>query len=247
MIGLQLYSVRDALQADYVGTIEQIAAMGYTSIETAGDYGAEGALPADGKRLYDAHGLRVSSAHGVLVDGRTPAQVLDTIGALGTDIFVCAWAPPDNFSSLDALRHFADELNTFAAGLVSGGGRLAYHNHDHELHPLPDGPLPLIALLDYLDPAVLFEVDTYWVQVGGANVVEVVTKIGTRAPLLHIKDGPGTVGGGKTAVGDGVMDFPPILAARPAEHLIIELDDCDSDMLTAVKRSYDKLAALVTA
>jgi len=242
MIGLQLYTVREALKVDYEGTIRKVAAIGYEGVETAGEYNGS---PAVAKALFDELGLRVSSAHGGL--DKTPEQILEIIGALGTDTYVVAYAGADNFASVESLQSFCNQLNTLDSALRAQGAKLAYHNHDHELNPLPDGTLPFVRMIDFLNPSVLFEVDTYWVQVGGANVLSVLKSFGERAPILHIKDGPGIKGQAPTAVGDGVMDFPPILAAHDAEWLIVELDFCDTDMMEAVEKSYNTLKTLVSA
>jgi len=89
-------------------------------------------------------------------------------------------------------------------------------------------------------PDVFAELDTYWVQTGGADAAAVIAKYGSRAPLLHIKDGPCDRTKAMTAVGDGVMDWARIMQAVPAstEWLIVEIDRCEGDMMTAVEKSY---------
>ncbi|MEE3182445.1 MAG: sugar phosphate isomerase/epimerase, partial [Pseudomonadota bacterium] len=72
-----------------------------------------------------------------------------------------------------------------------------------------------------------------------------VRRIRKRAPLLHIKDGPLTKGEAHVAVGDGRMDIPAIIDAADEdilEWIVVELDDCDTDMMTAVEQSYAYLA-----
>ena len=94
-------------------------------------------------------------------------------------------------------------------------------------------------MLELVDPGVVFEVDTYWVQTGGQSAAELVKRLGDRAPLLHIKDGPATEKEPMVAVGQGVLDFPTIIpAATGAQWLIVELDRCATDMLDAVDESY---------
>jgi sugar phosphate isomerase/epimerase len=98
-------------------------------------------------------------------------------------------------------------------------------------------------MLEYLSPDVFFEIDTYWVQTAGPDPAEVVKKLGQKAPFLHIKDGPCVKGEPMVAVGDGVMDFPSIIEAGEGttEWLVVELDACATDMMEAVKKSYDYL------
>jgi sugar phosphate isomerase/epimerase len=94
-----------------------------------------------------------------------------------------------------------------------------------------------------LDPAVFFQVDTYWVNTGGGDSVEVLEKLEDRAPLVHIKDGPCDPQADMQAIGEGKMDFPPIVEASKgtAEWLIVELDRCATDMIEAVEKSYSYL------
>ncbi len=71
-----------------------------------------------------------------------------------------------------------------------------------------------------------------------------VKELGPRAPLLHIKDGPAVKNEPMVAVGDGMMDFPSLIqaAGENTEWLIVELDQCATDMLEAVGKSYRYLA-----
>jgi sugar phosphate isomerase/epimerase len=95
-------------------------------------------------------------------------------------------------------------------------------------------------MLEHLDPDVFFEVDVYWVQTAGQDPVQVVHHLDSRAPLLHVKDGPCQMDADMTALGEGVVDIPGVAAAgaRSTEWLVVELDRCATDMLEAVRKSY---------
>ena len=116
------------------------------------------------------------------------------------------------------------------------------HNHWWEFLQV-EGRYVYQIMLEHLDPAIFFQVDTYWVQTAGPDPAQVVKELGPRAPLLHLKDGPAVKGKPHTAVGDGVLDFPSIVRAAEgvAEWLIVELDSCATDMLEAVEKSYQYL------
>ena len=99
-------------------------------------------------------------------------------------------------------------------------------------------------MLENLDPAIVLEIDTYWVQVAGNSISELLNRLGKRAPLLHIKDGPAdNHENPMVAVGEGVIDFKSIIKehAENADYLIVELDRCATDMLTAVENSFTYL------
>jgi sugar phosphate isomerase/epimerase len=98
-------------------------------------------------------------------------------------------------------------------------------------------------MMKHLSPDVLFELDCYWIKTGGPDPAAVVREVGARAPLLHIKDGPCKKGEPMTAVGDGIIDWAPVVqaSAGTAEWLIVELDSCKTDMMEAVRKSYNYL------
>lgn len=234
-IALQLYSVRDALKDDYAGTLRRVAGMGYKAVELAGEYGGS---PPKAAALLRDHGLQIAALHGPLSLGSSVDQSVELAGIFGVNTVVCAWLDPSNFTSRDSIAKVAEWLNQAAAGLGSQGLRLAYHNHHFELLALPDGAIPLRLLAELTDPAVLFEIDTYWVQVGGGDPVQVVRELGSRAPLLHIKDGSTRLEDAMLAVGDGKLDFPSILNGISPEWLIVEMDRCDTDVFAALEKSH---------
>jgi sugar phosphate isomerase/epimerase len=241
-IALQLYTVRDELKRDFEGTIRKVAAMGYQAVETAKDYGGS---PENAAKLFSDLGLTVTSAHIDLPVGDKRNEVIETLEMLGTKTAVCPWRPPDKFESLDGIKSVCDELNEAVASAPSL--RIGYHNHHFECLKLKDGSLPLLKMLDYLDPSVVFEVDTYWVQTGGANVVDVMNALGKRAALLHMKDGSTKREDAMTALGEGVMDIKAILDASQTDLYVVELDRCATDMMEAVEKSAHYLKGLVNA
>lgn len=232
-IAVQLYSLREA--ADFEESVRRVAAMGYAGVETAGKYGVS---PKSARALFDALGLQVAGAHSPLPIGDNKNAVLDTMHDLGTAVIVCPWADPQHFRSLEGIQRFADQLNEADAVARDHGLRLIYHNHDFEFIPLPDGSLPHHHLQRLTAPTVGFEVDTYWVKVGGSDPVEVVRDLGARAPLLHIKDGHIDPRAPMLPIGDGAMDFPSIVAAASADWLIVEFDQCATDIFQAVEKSF---------
>ena len=239
-IGLILYTVRADLERDFAGTLQSVAGMGYLGVETAG---FPGSTPQAARRLFDDLGLTVLAAHSPLPVGERQNEVLDTLAALGCQRLVCPSQPPELFQTRDGLRQVADTLNEANAVCRAHGLSLGYHNHWFEFGDV-DGQPAYRHLLAGLAPEVFFEIDTYWVKVGGLDPTAVVAELGPRVPLLHIKDGPGARGVPMLPVGDGIMDFPALLAAAgdTPEWLVVELDEYAGNMLDAVRRSYDYLS-----
>jgi len=235
-IALQLYTLRDLLVQDFEGTIRKVADIGYTGVETANLFGDS---PAAAAKLFDKLDLTVTSAHGALPLGDKKQEVIDTMSALQCKRLVLPWQPPEMYTSFDGIRRVCDLLNEGAAVARANGFQVGYHNHWFE-YQLWENRVPAEVLLECLDPDVFLEVDVYWVQTGGQNPVEVVRRLGSRAPLLHVKDGPCQIEAPMTALGEGVVDIPGVVAAGAGstDWLIVELDRCATDMLEAVRKSY---------
>jgi len=235
-IALQLYSLRELLNVDYAAGIRRVAEIGYVGVETVG---FPGTTPQAAAKLFQGLGLTVCSAHSPLPPGDKQAEVLDTMAALGCARLVCPWKAPELFASVDGIRQVCDELNEANAVARAHGLTLSYHNHWAECAQV-GGRRAYEIMLDQLAPDILFEVDTYWAQTAGVDPAAMVRQLGSRAPLLHIKDGPCVMDAPMTAVGDGVVDVPGIVAAGAGatEWLIVELDRCATDMLEAVAKSY---------
>ncbi|MBN1943953.1 MAG: sugar phosphate isomerase/epimerase [Phycisphaerae bacterium] len=240
-ISLQLYSVREQLKQDVEGTLQALAEMGYVGLEPAGvpkGYSAEQLR----KRITDL-GMVVSASQGGLPVGDDARRLLDEAEGLGTKHVVCPGYEPKKFQSMGGLKQAADVMNQAVDNCAKRGMTFGYHNHDFELQ-LVDGKPALLHLSELTGGKLYNTVDTYWVQVGGQDSVEMIKTLGPCANLLHIKDGPLVMGEPMTAVGKGRMDFPPIVAAAEhAEWLVVELDACATDMMQAVKDSIDYLAA----
>ncbi len=238
-IAVQLYSIREQLANDYAGTIDRITSFGYAGVEFAG--APSGLSYQQCLKVVKDSGLKVSSAHMPIPSGANRNFIFDNTNLLGCKYIVCGkWIP--DFATIDAIKKSCDDFNCAAAEAAKHGLKLAIHNHWAEFE-LVDGIPAYKYLLEYLDPAVMFEIDTYWVKIGGQDPAAVLAELGERAPLVHIKDGSGEPGNFKMLpVGQGVMDFSPIFKQCANEWLICELDEYEGDMLEAVKASYDYIS-----
>lgn len=239
-LAVQLYSLRDAMAQDFEGTIRRVAEIGYAGVETAG---FPGTTPTAARKLFDELGLKIASCHGPAPVGDTRSQALDLAAALGVGRYVLPFSDPSLYTSLDGIRRVAEHLNACAAEMQANGVRFAYHNHWFE-YTLVEGKPAMEHLLPLLTPDIEFELDLYWIKVGGQDPAAMIAKLGERVPMLHVKDGPATTReAGQFAVGDGVMGYPALLANHNAGWLVVELDQCDTDMFTAVTRSFSFLTS----
>jgi sugar phosphate isomerase/epimerase len=240
-IALQLYSVRELANQDYEGVVRKVAAMGYDGVETAGFPGTTAEAAA---KLFKELGLTVTSAHVPLPLGENQQMVLETMEALGKPALVCTQIRPEDVKTMETIRALCDRLNQGYE--VAKANDLAYgiHNHWWEFGEV-DGRMVHHIMKDLLDTGIFFELDTYWIKVAGRDPAAIVESLGSRVPMLHIKDGPATHEDPMTAVGDGVMNIPAILkSAVPDVWQIVEMDRCATDILEATRKSYDYLSNL---
>lgn len=187
-----------------------------------------------------------SALSGLSAEGRFDEDELDRLQAVGVGHVVVPLLWVDHFTDAGAVAAAADRLDGAREQLAARGLVLGYHNHWWELAPLADGRAALLHLFDRLDPAVVAEVDVYWVQVAGLDPAVLCGDLGDRVRLLHVKDGTGgDPADPQVALGSGVVDVPGALRAAPAatwHH--VELDEYDGDAWAPVEASARHLAAL---
>ncbi|MBN1808710.1 MAG: sugar phosphate isomerase/epimerase [Planctomycetes bacterium] len=237
-IALQLYSVREQIgEKGYAPIVRQVAEMGYEGVEPAGFAKTS---PEEAGKLFRDLNLKIPSAHMGLPVGEALNESLEAMEAIGATRLITGKGPKD-FETVEKIKASCELFNEGAANLAGKGMTLGIHNHYWEMN-MVEGKRVYEHMKEYLAPEVFFQVDTYWAMTGGKDPVALVKELGPRAPLLHIKDGPGNPKDPQVAVGQGKMDFPPLLAAAThAEWLIVELDHCATDMLQAVKESCEYL------
>ncbi len=244
-IGLQLYTLRDAMAKDVEGTLDQVAKIGYKEVEFAGYFDR---TPAQIKAKLKALGLKSPSTHTQLMQLKNSWQAtLDTAAAIGHTWVVLAWLSPQERGGLDDYKALADLLNTSGEAARKHGLRLAYHNHDFEFVPT-DGGVPFEAMLERADPKLVeFELDLYWATKAGRDPVELFTKHPGRFPLVHVKDMDSTPASGITEVGHGKIDFKRIFAKSKTagiKHYFVEQDVTPGSPFDSIKFSYDYVKAL---
>ncbi|GAB4517765.1 MAG: sugar phosphate isomerase/epimerase [Anaerolineae bacterium] len=234
-IALQLYTLRDALQVDVPSVLTRVAEMGYVGVEPYGGLDYRTTAP-----LLKSLGLQVPAMHtNMLPLGDHRDDVLASAAAYGVKYVVNSYQPPERFSTVDSIKALADQLNESSRVMQENGCIMGYHNHDFEFVQV-EGQVAYDVFVQHLDPAVILEVDVYWVKVGGYDPAVVVADLGARAPLLHIKDGSALKEDDMLAVGDGVINVPAVVNAGigHTEWLIVELDRYAGNMIDAVQRSY---------
>ncbi len=240
-ISVQLYSLREASEENFDQVLENVAAIGYAGVEP---FNLFGKTPSAFRAQVEDLGMTISSSHTPWANRSPLDEVVDTLGQLGLQRAIGGFMP-DDFADMEAVRRTAETCQTLIDQLAPQGIELAIHNHWWEFELL-DGR-PALHHLEALVPDLRYELDTYWTaNFGACDPAAELSRIRTKAPLLHIKDGPLEKKQPMVAAGQGKMKIDEVVAASdPAtlEWLIVELDACATDMLTAIRESYEYLTS----
>lgn len=268
-VGLQLYSVRDAMEKDMDATLKAVKEMGYDYVEFAGYFGKSA---EEVKAILDKYGLKAISVHQAIdlfeKEGKTAVDYLNTLG-----VKYCAipWYHINEF--INNWDETIEKFKNVSKLLRDGGIKLMYHNHDFEFQKV-DGEYVLDKLYSAIPSDVLMpQFDTCWVHYAGENPAEYIKKYNGKIEVLHLKDfvceklGGGPVYGlidedgnemkkssqeengfKLVPVGSGIQDFPAILESAEeagVEYVIVEQDtSADRDPLDAAKMSREYLKTL---
>lgn len=201
--GLQLYSVRDAMEVDFEGTLKKVADMGYTYVEFAGffDHTAE-----EVKALLDKYGLIVCSTHSHL-GGLRPDTIEETIKyhqTIGNTHYIL---PSIFMSCKEKLEESIEIINYAQPILEKAGIRLSFHNHSREFEITPWGTTVHGELEHRTN--VGFQIDTFWAWNANTDPVQVMERLKDRMTTIHLKDG--FKGGKGIPLGEGEA---PVAAVR---------------------------------
>jgi len=248
MIAVQLYTIRTQLQdPSRLGPVlQRLREIGYRSVEVAG-LGPK-TVGRFGEELRRA-GLGACAAH-VALDRL--AGDLDSVaaecGEWGCE-YVVIPSLPETYRSEQGYLRFAAEAVELASRLRTSGLQLVYHNHSHELERF-GRQTGLDTLFGAASPdALQAELDTYWLQYGGANPADWIRRFKHRVPLVHVKDMAIDLGRPvDVEVGEGNLNWVEILSAcREAETrwLVVEQDEPRRDPMQSVAISYANLSKLL--
>jgi sugar phosphate isomerase/epimerase len=226
-VGLELYSVRDALKQDPEGTVRAVAQMGYQAVEFYSPYFEwTDAQAKQMRKLMDDLGIRCYSTHNNAdyfgADKISRARDLNLI--LGCKYVVLAWTDPK--TGIDGWKAVADKLNAAAETLEPSGLKPGYHNHQAEWASL-GGQRPMDILAKNTKPSVMLQLDVGTCLEGGADPVAWIRANPGRIRSIHCKDwSPDPAKSYKVLFGEGVADWKGIFQAAESvggiEYYLVE-------------------------
>jgi len=214
-IGLELYSVRDAMHKDPDGTLAAVRAMGYTDVELLWSFGNFGRTTEQVRAALDREGLRAPSAHispiSLFVGWN---RSLEIAHRLGHEYLIVPSFTGETSGTLDDWREWADRFNTAGAAARRAGIWLAFHNEaDHMT--LIDGKVPYDVFVERTDPKVVrLQLDVGNMVIGGGDPFAYLQRYRDRYWSFHLKDVVPDRSH-DTVLGTGTVDFKRLLSAVP--------------------------------
>ena len=254
-IGLQLYTIRDAMQADPVAALAKVARIGYTSVEGATYTGTQkfyGMDAAAFAKLIKQNGLIMPSSHYRLGEEKTNGadtrgtilhdwdKAVDDAAEVGLKYMVCAYLSDPERGGLDKYKKIADDFNIAGEKCKKAGIQLTYHNHDFEFVQ-QDGKYPYEILLNNTDKnLVKMEMDIYWLVKAKQDPIALINRHPGRFPLWHVKDMAKTPDQTFAEVGNGVIDFKKIFTQADKaglKYFFVEQDKCPGNPYDSITQS----------
>ena len=257
-IGLQLYTIRDAMTTDVPGSLKKVSDMGYKYLELA-SY-ADGKFynytPEEFKMIVTDLGMEILSSHtqvearGITLDNAT--KMAEDHAKLGVKYCVQPWVVEEARTTVSSYKKMVAEWNKVGKIMKEHGIQFGYHNHNFEFTPV-EGKIPYydIFMAEMDKDLITMEIDLFWVTKAGQNPVDIFNKYPGRFQLFHMKDmytqeAPYYTTDGVTdfaPVGAGIINFKEILAAKNVagmKYMFVEQDS------TKDGKPFDALLTSIT-
>ncbi len=249
-IGLQLWTVNQALSRDFKATIETLVEIGYRRFEGYGyrDGLFFGRTPVELREFLAGAGARMTSTHTDIPwnDGRPDIEqarrAMADAAESGCQWLIQPYYQIDRTQGIDGVKRLADHYNLCGGLARAEGLRFGYHNLTQEFEPL-EGEIPYEVLLGHTDPELVsFQIDTVQLVTAGYVCHEYVRRFPGRFGTWHIKDTPAGRRGNSCDLGRGVVDFGAIFAAAKIagmDDFYVEQEDFDRDPFDCLRADYE--------
>ena len=267
MVGVQLYSVRDAMAKDPSGSLKKLADMGYKYVEHAGysngkfyGYGAK-----EFKTLLDGYGLKMHSGHTRLGPGDYDMEkkdfsdgwkrLVEDAAIAGQKYVISPWLDESLRKSYDDLLRYMEVFNKAGELCKSHGMKFGYHNHDFEFSTVLNNQKVFDIIMQHTDPALVAQqLDMGNLYNGGAIAIAIVMQYPDRFELMHVKDEIKSTKGNEkyesTILGEGIVNTKQVCDVgrkNGTKYFIIEqesyqgkdpFDSCKADLDIMKKWGY---------
>ena len=243
--GIQLYTVRDEMKKDPLGTLKALSDMGFQYVEHANYVNRKfyGFSALDFKKVLNDHGLKMLSGHTVLGKEHWNEQKRDFTDAwkatvedaatVGQQFVISPWFDETLRKNIDDMKRYMIVFNRCGELCRKWDMRFGYHNHNFEFTQSLEGSKVFDIILQYTDPnLVTQQLDIGNLYGTGANAYEIISRYPGRFISMHVKDemkssGKGEMNDGfdSTILGTGVANVKAIVdlaKQNGTQHFIIE-------------------------
>jgi sugar phosphate isomerase/epimerase len=228
IIGVQLYSVRDDMMKDPLGTLFQISRMGYQYVEHANyiDHKFYGYPATEFKKVLDELGLKMISGHTVMGKEHWDEsqkdfsdswkKTVEDAGVLQQKYVVSPWMDESMRKTYDDFMHYMDIFNKCGELCKKQGMKFGYHNHDFEFSEKLNNQKLFDIMMKSINPElVVVQLDIGNLYNGGAVALDIVNQYPGRFELLHVKDEIKATGGPEKyescVLGEGIVNCKKVV------------------------------------
>ncbi len=258
-IGLQLYTIREAMGKDAPGSLKMVSDIGYKYLELADYKNGKfyGYLPDEFKKMVNDLGMEIMSSHagipplGITID--EAKKMAEDHAKLGAKYCMQPFIDEGDRKTISGYQKMVAEWNKVGKIMKETGIQYGYHNHNFEFGPL-EGKVPYfdVFLAEMDKDLMTMELDLFWTIKAGQNPVDLFKKYPGRFQLFHMKDmytkeAPffRTASSDFAPVGAGLIDFKEILAAKKTagmKYMFVEQDSTrDGKPFDAIQTSITNL------
>ena len=238
---IQLYSVRDAMENDYVGVLEKLGCkgFGYTGVEF---YGYGGLSAGDMKRVLNENGLKPIGTH-VGIDDllNNLDEEIEYNKFIGTQYIIC---PNSNIETKAETLAVAEKLSPIAEKVTAAGIKFGYHNHAHEF-VTDDGEYLLDILFNNLPKETVMELDVFWSKYADVDTLAYMEKHRSRIELIHVKQ----IGNNKKNVelNKGLINFAQLITKAKTfgiKHFVLEQEEYETTSIASAENAITYINSL---
>ena len=228
MVGIQLYSVRDDMEKDPVGSLTQLSKMGYVYVEHANyvDRKFYGFSASEFRKILDGLGLKMISGHTVMEKEHWDETkkdfsdnwkyTVEDAAVLGQKWVISPFMDETMRKTYDDFKRYMDVFNKSGELCKKSGMKFGYHNHDFEFSQKLNGEKIFDIMMKSMDPKlVAMQLDIGNLYNGGAVALDVMNQFPGRFEIIHVKDEIEAKGATEkyesTILGEGIVDAQKVV------------------------------------
>jgi sugar phosphate isomerase/epimerase len=228
IVGLQLYSIRDDMSKDPLGSLTQLAKMGYVYVEHANyiDRKFYGYSASEFKKVLDGLGLKMISGHTVMrrdhwdetkKDFSDSWKLTVEDAAVLEQKYVISPSMDESMrKTYDDMKRYMEIFNKCGELCKKRGMKFGYHNHDFEFSEKLNNEKVFDIIMKSIDPdLVVLQLDIGNLYNGGAVALDIVNQYPGRFENIHVKDEITAVSGNEkyesTILGEGIVNAEKVV------------------------------------